>query len=235
MASHYSAQARDDLVRRAEAVLKQRKSHSDFLRPLFIELTGSPSSGKTTIKKILDTFFRRRGYRVAVPQEGAEIVRDVSRKRPTYNLCTGFYALACMMDFASSPHYDLVIFDRAIYDAFSWMDYWFRKEGLDEVEMQRIQDFFTHAKWRGTIDAAFIVNAAPEAVAVREREINLTEEDGATTNPATIAMLIDIYRKTYERFGSTEHIRLIDTTSLSKKEMAFQVLEHALDGFERRA
>lgn len=222
---------RDDLVGRAEKLLARR---SESKRPLFIELTGSPSSGKTTIKKILDTFFRRRGYRVAVPQEGAEVIRHISRKTPLYNIRTGMYALTLLMDFEVDQNYDLVIFDRALFDAFSWMEYWARKGSLTQEERSRYQEYFTDRRWLDKLDASFIVVASPEAVESREREINLTDEDGATTNPKSILLLTDIYRETYKRFSPERGtIQLVDTTKLSKKEMAFDVLEHALESFER--
>ena len=83
---------------KAQIILSYLKSHlrydNGFLpRPFMIELTGSPSAGKTTIIKSLDDFLRDQGLRVLRPQEGAEVIRHIPRTTPIYNIATGLYAL----------------------------------------------------------------------------------------------------------------------------------------------
>ncbi|MBU1178961.1 hypothetical protein KKB69_01300 [Patescibacteria group bacterium] len=99
--------------------LKRPKTEKKVERPFFIEITGSPSSGKTTMISILDPFFRRQGFRVYTPQEGAEVIRHIPRTSHLYNVRTGLYALATLIDASVNDNYDLVIFDRCPYDTFT--------------------------------------------------------------------------------------------------------------------
>ncbi len=95
-------------------------------RPFIVEITGSPVSGKTTTINILDDFFRRQKYqeqkyRVWKPLEGAEAVRDIPRTSHIYNTATAGYALEILKKHSFSAEYDLILFDRCLYDAWCWM------------------------------------------------------------------------------------------------------------------
>ena len=125
--------------------------------PFMIEFTGSPDAGKTTCIKELDKFLHRSDFRVFIPQEGAEAIRHISRKTPEYNLRTGLYALNMLIDFAHSHTYDIVIFDRAIFDAYTWMIYWEDKKMLTPKEKDLHQRFFLSKPWVDRIIASYIV------------------------------------------------------------------------------
>src|SRR3989338_484322 len=96
--------------------LKQsvRYDESFLPRPFFLEITGSPAAGKTTTITEFDKFFRRMGFRVLRPQEGAEVIRHIGRDTPLYNIRTGLYALQLLIDLSAGHQYDLVILDRGI-------------------------------------------------------------------------------------------------------------------------
>jgi len=111
-------------------------------RPFHIEFTGSPSAGKTTTITELDKFFRRQGFRVLRPQEGAEVIRHIERTTPIYNVRTGIYALNLLLDSGHTNSYDIIIFDRCIFDAYVWMEYWFEKNKISEEEKNILQHFF---------------------------------------------------------------------------------------------
>ena len=117
---------------KAQNILKYLKSDIRYdlhhiPRPFFVEFTGSPSSGKTTTIKKFDEFLRREGFRVYRPQEGAEVIRHIDRVTPVYNIRTALYALNILLDLAHGHLYDVVAFDRAIFDAYGWMKYWLDK------------------------------------------------------------------------------------------------------------
>src|SRR3989338_10083226 len=101
--------------------IETRRNHNVLPRPFFIEITGTPSAGKTTTIKELDKFFRRMGFRVLCPQEGAEVIRHIERTTPLYNIRTGLYALQILIDLSHGHQYDIVIFDRCIFYSFCWM------------------------------------------------------------------------------------------------------------------
>jgi len=204
-------------------------------RPFFVEFTGSPSSGKTTVITELDKFFRRMGFRVWRPQEGAEVIRHIERITPLYNIRTGLYALSILIDESVGHKYDIVIFDRCVFDAYSWMMYWKERGKLQDEEEQFIQQFFLSHFWIDTIDVAYIMICDPEEALRRELKIALSKKLGETTNPETIRTLVDRSKRMYEKLHPIHaQLSLIDTTSLTEKKMVEHIAELTLKVFEEK-
>jgi hypothetical protein len=94
-------------------------------RPVFVEFSGSPKSGKSSCIDIVAHFFRRTGFRVLAPTEGA------AKRTPYYlkddlfafNIWSANYALSHILEgrYHSDP-YDLAILDRGLFDALTWFD-----------------------------------------------------------------------------------------------------------------
>lgn len=222
---------------RAKTVLMcsdpQGVRRGEVRRPFFIEITGTPSAGKTTAIDILDRFFRRQGFKVWKPTEGAEIVRNVSRKDFLYNIRTGLYALETLIDYLSSRDFDLVIFDRAVYDAFCWMLYWQRKGNITLEEREVLQRFFLHPRWARSIDLCLFVICGAEEALRRELQWALTEKLGKTTNPSSINFLLEVWREAHTSLKAKgAPVGLIDTTKLNPREVSERILEEALAAME---
>lgn len=180
----------EDISKKSKTILKYLKSDirydENFLpRPFFIEMTGSPCSGKTTAISELDTYFRRLGFRVFTPQEGAEAIRHIPRM-PLYNIRTGLYALNILIDESFGHKYDIVIFDRCIFDAYCWMMYWKEKKLLNEDEKNLIQSFFLSRFWADKIDLAYFIVCDPQAAVQRKLKNSPNQQLGETANPKNI-------------------------------------------------
>lgn len=210
---------------KAKKILQYLKSPQrydpNFLpRPFFLEFTGSPSAGKTTTITELDKFLRRYGFRVLRPQEGAEVIRHISRTTPLYNIRTGLYALCQLIDLAQSHLYDVVIFDRCIFDTFGWMMYWEEKEQLEAWEKRDNQEFFLSRFWVNNIDSCYIMTCQPEVAMERELRIALSQKLGETTNPDTIRQLVERYKTTYETLSPRfPQLHFLDTSNLDEQTM----------------
>ncbi|MBU6141599.1 hypothetical protein KGO95_00585 [Patescibacteria group bacterium] len=217
---------------RIHKYLKTRKRYDQsFLpRPFFLEFTGSPDAGKTTTIKELDNFFRKMGLRVWTPQEGAEVIRHIPRTTPVYNLRTGLYALTALIDQSFGHSYDIVIFDRCVFDAYCWMMYWEGKELLTPEWAKLYQSFFLSPLWMDKIDVAYFMVADPKEAMKRNRLNALSNKMGETTNPATIKVLADRYRSAYKDLSPRyPQLRLLDTTKLNQRKMIKSVATKVLD------
>lgn len=205
-------------------------------RPFFIELTGSPSSGKTTTITELDKFLRRQGFRVLRPQEGAEQIRHITRDTPLYNVRTGLYALEMLVDFSAGHLYDVVIFDRAIFDAYCWMMYWESKSKLSPEERRLIQDFFLFRLWAEKIDIAYFMVCDPHAAMEREMRLALSAKLGETTNPHSIEVLVERYRTAFAHLSAQfPQLRLVDTTQMGEHEMVEHIARMTLAALDEKA
>jgi thymidylate kinase len=205
-------------------------------RPFFLEFTGSPSAGKTTTITELDKFLRRQGFRVLKPQEGAEVVRHIERTTPLYNIRTGLYALSMLLDIAHGHTYDVVIFDRCVFDTYCWMEYWLEKGKLAPSERELIQNFFLSRFWANYIDAAYFMTCDTEKAMGRELRIALSQKLGETTNPETVKILIERYKKAFAKLSPQfPQLHLIDTTDMDEQTMVKLIAEKTLKIFEAKA
>ncbi|HEY9585526.1 MAG TPA: hypothetical protein VJJ02_02975 [Candidatus Paceibacterota bacterium] len=157
-----------------------------FPAPFMLEFTGSPDSGKTTCIKEIDKLLHRSDFRVFIPQEGAEVIRHIGRDTPEYNIRTGTYALNMLMDFAHGHMYDVVIFDRAIFDAYTWMMYWEGKGLLSKKERETYQNFFVSRFTTNRLTASYVVVCEAEEAVRRGQRIAASEKLGASSNPESI-------------------------------------------------
>lgn len=204
-------------------------------RPFFLELTGSPSAGKTTTIKELDKLFRRLGFRVLCPQEGAEVVRHISRTTPLYNLMTGDYALEILNNLGSGHQYDIVIFDRCLFDVYSWMMYWEGKGMLTEEEKVLYQSYFLSRFWLDKIDAAYFMISDPKVAMEREMRIALSTKLGETSNPKTIENLVERYKTAYAQLSPNHpQLTLLDTTEMDEQTMVKLVANQVLNALEQK-
>lgn len=227
--------------RQAQKILEYLKGHlrydENFLpRPFFLEFTGSPSAGKTTTITELDKFLRRHGFRVLRPQEGAEVIRHIPRTTPLYNIRTGLYALSKLIDESYGHLYDIVIFDRCVFDVYCWMTYWEEKTKLDQEEKVLIQQFFLSRFWTDKIDAAYFMVCDPKEAMKRELRVALSQKLGETTNPATIKTLVKRYKSAYEILSPKyKQLRLMDTTRVNEQIMIETIAQEILNVFEKKA
>lgn len=225
---------------KAQEILRYLKSdiryNGHLPRPFFLEFTGSPSSGKTTTITELDKFLRREGFRVLRPQEGAEVIRHIERTTPLYNIRTGLYALQLLIDISEGHQYDIVIFDRCVFDAYCWMMYWNEKGKLSESEINNIQDFFLSDFWIDKIDIAYFMICDPKIAMERELRIALTQKLGETTNPKTVETLVNRYKKAYDILSPKhKQLNLLDTTKMKEHKMVEMIAEQVLDTLQKKA
>ncbi|MBI2099587.1 hypothetical protein HYT45_04265 [Candidatus Uhrbacteria bacterium] len=204
-------------------------------RPFMIELFGTPKSGKSTMKEMLKHFFRRNGWSVSTPTEGAEIV-ELPRDEPQYNFQTTEYALGMARERSYDPNFHLVIFDRAIMDGVVRMDFYGEKAILTVEQRQTIQNYFLLPWNRELFDAHVCLVANPEAAIRRELARALTKKHGKTMNPRTLADLLKAHERVWERFncGSNPKMCWHDSSKEKEAETARNILSKVLDAFETR-
>ena len=207
----------------------------NFLRPPFVfEFGGPPSSGKSTNIKKLDDRLRGEGFRVLTVQEGAEAIRHIPRTTPLYNIRTGLDALVRLIDVVSGHQYDVVIFDRCIFDPDNWMAYWEDKNQLSPAERIMIADFFRLRFWVDHIVGAYILTCDPAVALERERKVTTRKSDGQYTNLATIAKLKERYEFMCARLCPLfPQLELIDTTHHSAQTMTELITGKALAAIDR--
>ena len=155
-------------------------------RPFFIELAGTPRSGKTTCAEYLESLLRRSGFKTRLVAEAAASspLREV--REVDFNLWTVSTTLAECLELVDSE-YHFVIVDRGLLDALFWMR-WHRTSGgqLSNQDEETIRAFLTMKRWGRIHDLAFILRSSPSVAIQRENQGFLTRRPGPIMNATTL-------------------------------------------------
>jgi hypothetical protein len=227
-----------DLRTRAEEMLTRVKKAGG--PPIFVEFAGTPKSGKSTCIEGVRHFFRRIGYRVLAPTEGA------SKRTPyflrgdlvAFNAWSACYAVSSILEARyHSDKYDVALLDRGIFDAFAWFEY-LRKSGLlNEAEQSAINGFLTIDKWKAQIGLVVLLVANAKTSMDRENADKLIFEEGRAMNREVLEGLNKAYEAVKDHH-STIFPKLIDIDTSeggpSLWDVSYKVTSTILDLLEER-
>ena len=225
----------ENLKERAEQALAARQ------RPVFVEFSGSPKSGKSTCIDAVSHFFRRTGYSVLAPAEGA------SKRTPyflrsdlvAFNTWSATYALTHVLEgIYQSDKYDLAILDRGLFDALSWFEFLKMEDKISKEDATKVQDFIRINKWRSVIDAVFIFTTDPGTSMSRENTNTLIDRPGSTMNLETLEKLkqsVATARTSFaHEFKNIIDIDTSDQADTSPKSTAALVTDHIINLFSAK-
>ena len=204
-----------ELREKATAILEALNTTSPD-RPLFVEFSGSPKSGKSTCIDILAHFFRRLRFKILAPTEGA------SKRTPYYlkddltafNTWSACYALTHVLEglYHSDP-YHIAILDRGLFDALVWFELVATHRTITREECENVHRFLLIGKWRSVIDAVFLFKADPGTSMTRENQDKLILEHGRAMNPEFLSALNNAYDRVRDRYaGEFPYFEVIDTS-----------------------
>lgn len=208
-------------------------------RGFALELFGLPKSGKTTIKEMLKHFFKRKGYSVTAPTEGAEFVEWVKRKEPEYNFQTAMYAMTHALEMAYGPKHSsfhVGIFDRANFDGIARMEYYAGRGTMPREEAKTVEDYLLLPQLNGLFDLHVCMVCDPDVAIERELARVITTEHGETMNPQTLMDLRKAHERMWDRLGCADDKTMLwhDTTKETPGETAIFILEAVLAAMKRR-
>lgn len=205
----------EELRRRAESVLNAL-SATKRDGPFFVEFSGSPKSGKSSCIDIVGHFFRRLGYRVLAPTEGA------SKRTPYYlkddfvafNAWSACYALSHVLEgLYHSDKSHIAILDRGLFDALVWFEFLAAKGDISEKERDHVHNFLLIDKWRSVIDVVFLFKSDPDTSLDRENRDKLIREPGRAMNPDFLRDLNEAYDQARDKYaGQFSAFEVVDTS-----------------------
>lgn len=234
-----------ELERRSSVMLKLLDSYEfrreTLPRPFIVEVTGIPDSGKSTILNRIDVFLRRQGKsdgecKILMPLEGTKMVRNIPRSEIQHTIAASNHTLQLLLEHSYSIDYDLILFDRGLYDAWCFIEWLRRKKRLGQKEADCFKQYFTYQGWLKNIDICFFIMCDQRAANRRNRkDAFLTKKFGFRTDPKTTSELHAVFMDGYSLFNELGcPVVLIDTTKLDIGQATRGVMISILTAFENR-
>lgn len=196
-------------------------------KPLIIEFTGPPNSGKTTLINFLRNLLESMEYYVEVKQEDAELVPScIPKKTWARNVWITYGQLQSLIETKFSKA-DIILLDRGFYDSLFWADF---------LKVQHVctpEDSTSLLKILNEMDTQF--NLKPDYLFVIDVSTTVSlKRRYAACNGEQIVLstneFIDFYKDELEKFYKKIHVPMfrLDTSSLSLIEMQEIVLNEIL-------
>ena len=234
--SRYLAEDRERYIRE----LRDEAGHVKELigvykkrRPIVIEFSGSPKSGKTSSINSLMQFFKRNDFKVKVLRESAGECPVRDKHSPLFNLWTACDSIKSLVGVLESERaqYDVIILDRGIFDSMCWFQ-WLFNSGKMDCKMKTVLDqFLSMEELLAYIDIVFVYTVRPEVSIEREYASLLTDIPGSIMNKEILTAYLAAVNQTVlevENKGLFRKIQKIDTSNKSQNEVSKEVTSAAL-------
>jgi predicted NUDIX family phosphoesterase len=198
-------------------------------RPLIIEFSGLPKSGKTSLISVLQLFLKRNGIKTEVYTERASISPIKKKGHLEFNVWVSCASLEGMLE-ALFKDIDVFILDRGIFDALVWNE-WLKMTGkITEEEGAEVGKFFSMARWTDLVDLVFVFRCDPATSIKREHADQLTTKRGTIMDETTLAQLNECIDKTIIKNGAKfKKVSTMDTTGTETKQTAAKVAAVTLE------
>ena len=238
-----SRQPEEILQERAHELTKKRSERQQTsISPTFVEFAGTPRSGKSTCIDIISHFFRRTGFRVHAPTEGASKRTPYFLKQDlvAYNAWCASYALSHILEGVfGSDKFDLALLDRGLFDSIAWFELLKGEGKIEQDDLDAIVSFLMREHWRKYIDCVFIFHCDDNTALLREYEQKLINEPGVAMNASFLTKLNEAYQFIQGKYSSYMPIHYVIDTSKNKdttpRTTALEVAEEIMNIMEKKS
>lgn len=200
-------------------------------RPIVIEFSGSPKSGKTSCINSLELFLKRNGFRVEIIHERASVCPVYDKHSPMFNIWTSCMSISGMIGVLERKEIncDVLILDRGIFDAFCWFNWLSAKKMMETDQKEIIENFLVLDCLINRIDIVFAFSADPETSIEREFANLLTDKMGTIMNREVLSEYLNAIEATVREKKKYFHsIFEIDTTLKNQDEVGKEVTDITL-------
>ncbi|MDE5722079.1 MAG: hypothetical protein K2I30_05005 [Clostridia bacterium] len=216
----------------AKEVLELKNTHRQ-MRPIIIEFSGSPKSGKTSSIGSLQLFLKRNQFKVEVIQEKASICPVADKQNYTFNVWTAYQSLVDMLAILDrkSEKPDILIIDRGIFDAMCWFEWLYKIKRLTKIQKNNIEAPLLMEEFTKQIDIIFAFESRPEVSLNREYAKLLLKPDqtGTIMNNQTLGEYQEAIHNTINIKKKYFHnIIPMDTSDMDQNDVSYEVTKKVL-------
>ena len=200
-------------------------------KPIIIEFTGPPNSGKSTLISFLQEFLPTKGYKVEKKQEDAELVpKCIPKKTWARNVWITHGQLQSLIETKFSTA-EVIFLDRGFYDAMFWAEFLRVQKVCSDEDSASLLKILEEMDKQFQLkpDYLFVVDVSTEVSLKRRYAMSNGEPIVLSTND-----FIDLYKKELEKFYKKvdKPIIRMDTSLLSIPDMENAVLDKIMEIIE---
>lgn len=109
--------------------------------PIFVELLGTPKSGKTTLLKSLTRLFNNSGMQISSRRETAEY-NPVAKDSKQYDLWMVLELFKNLLDDISNGQGNIIVYDRGIIDRLTWLENAVQNGMMTKGDLEKIKGLY---------------------------------------------------------------------------------------------
>lgn len=224
----YIQELKGSAARVKEFIGKYRKR-----RPIVIEFSGAPKSGKTSSINSLMQFLKRNDFKVKVLQESASVCPVKDKHSPMFNLWTACDSIRALVGELESDRtrYDVIMIDRGIFDSMCWFEWLLENDKIEKAMKKVMDSFLAMEELTSYIDIVFVYKATPEKSIEREYANLLTDVPGSIMNTEVLSeylRAVDSTIKYARKKKIFRKIEIIDTSDQTQADVGKKVTETVL-------
>jgi predicted NUDIX family phosphoesterase len=187
-------------------------------KPIVIEFAGVPKAGKTSTLGQIQAFLKRCGFRVEVVIERASVCPIRDKKHANFNIWTACTTLSQILEKTQTPSRPedphVLILDRGLFDAVSWLAVMERLARIRPAERQVVEEFLLIDDWRRRITGVIVMTTSPRDSMEREKGYLPVEgAKGSIMNEEVLQQMLETTRGTAKRLKDQFRIFEIDTST----------------------
>lgn len=199
------------------------------IRPITIELTGTPNSGKTTLINGLANTLSKQGIKVQKMQEDAELVPTaIPKKTWERNMWITLGQMQSLIEIPFSDA-DVVLLDRGYCDALFWANFLKLEKACTEDQYQFLDKFLQDMNFKFNLypDLLFVLDVNVEKSIERRQALG---GNIVLTNNYFISFYKQVLDKFYKEFTNPKYY--LDSSNLSIEEVQETALKKVLEVLE---
>lgn len=183
-------------------------------RPIIVEFSGLPNSGKTTLLKNIDKMCKDNDVKAIIMQEPAELLpTTIPKGSIEQNLWITLETLQKSLEIKYTSNADYILLDRGFYNQLFWANMYNDKDSEYSKYITEFMETFGK-KYNVFPDLLYIIDVDVEESIKRRiasgEPVTFTKKDFLTN-----------YKRKFDEFAECIESKLyLDTTNLSKSEVA---------------
>lgn len=185
-------------------------------KPLIVEISGSPNSGKTSAIHAIERIDKQQGVKVKIIYEAATKCKIKDKLSIDFNIWTANFTINSILESLNNS-YDMIICERGVFDCLCWLEFHIKNKNIPFSFIEEIYNFYQSKKWFENIDFIYVMTCSPEVSIKREYLDGLTEVSGTIVNKKILSIIDEAILNTIEKNKETlQNIYTLDTTSLDQ-------------------